>query len=462
MSFMEWELSSWTLKTQNHSFNLYTLYGKMRFKGAKAMPSKIIKDLQAFAVAIDTVLQHDNNPMEHPDPNLEAIAKSLDTYGQRRPIVVNRTNNKIEAGNGTCRAAKQILGWDEIAAIFVDDDPDTEIGFAIADNRTAQLSKWNWEVLGDIFKNIDNPDNIPGVNRAFISDVLDRMRHAKRMAGEGIPENGNADAWQDKWQVELGQLWIIPSLTMPGKSHRLLCGNSTDPLAVEFLMNGEKGSLFATDPPYGKNAAVSSLTADIEHTESIDSDDLDGPELQAFLEQTFQTWLPYIGPKSGWYIWHGSITAQWFLTALANCGILVSRQIIWRKDNFIIGRGHYHWGHEPCFYGWIKGQMPEFYGERNQSTVWEISRHGTKRAEVGHPMAWPLDVWITPMRNHTLDGDICLEPFSGSGSQLEAGEITGRRVYAMELSPRYVSVALERLSKLGCVPELAGEKLNGQ
>lgn len=420
------------------------------------MSSKIIKDLLPLAVPIDSIDEHDNNPMDHPDPNLQAIAKSLDTYGQRRPIVVNKTTNKIEAGNGTRRAAKEILGWTEIAAVYVEDDADAEIGFVIADNRTAQLSKWNWVILGDIFKTIDNPDAIPGVNRAFISDVLDRMRHAKRMR-DGVEPSGIAEGWHEKWQAQLGQLWQIPSLTMPGQFHRLLCADSTDPLAVEFLMNGELGSLFATDPPYGGSAAVSSLTAEIEHAESIENDDLNGPALRDFLEQTFQAWIPYLAPKTAWYVWHGAITGRWFLEAFDNCGILISRQIVWRKDNLIIGRGHYHWIHEPCWFGWIKGQMPEFYGDRNQSTVWDISRHGATRQETGHPTAKPLDVWIIPMRNHTLEADICLEPFSGSGSQLEAGEVIGRRVYAMELQPKYISVALERMANLGCTPELAGE-----
>lgn len=423
------------------------------------MPSKIIKDLQPFAVPIDTIFQHDQNPMGHPDQNLQAIARSLDSYGQRRPVVVNKTNNKILAGNGTCRAAKELLGWDEIAAVYVEDDPESEMGFVIADNRTAQLSKWNYEILADIFNSVDNPSDIPGVNRAFVTDVLDRVRHAKRLAGGKGPDEDKGEVMHEKWLAQLGQLWEIPSLTMPGKTHRLLCGDSTDPLAVEFLMNGETGSLFATDPPYGDNAGIESFTANIEHAESITNDDLSGVELRTFLETTFKVWMPYLAPKTAWFIWHASLNGRWFQEALENVGILISRQIIWRKENIVMGRGHYHWQHEPCFYGWIKGQMPELHkgGEDENSTVWDINRKGSTRNETGHPTAKPLQVWLIPMRNHTLDGDICLEPFSGSGSQLEAGEVIGRRVYAMELNPKYVSVALERMANLGCVPELAGE-----
>jgi ParB-like nuclease domain. len=61
----------------------------------------------------------------HPDLNLKAIKKSLEIYGQRKPIVVNKNRGFIEAGNGLFAAAKA-LGWKEIAVVFVNDDKDTE------------------------------------------------------------------------------------------------------------------------------------------------------------------------------------------------------------------------------------------------------------------------------------------------------------------------------------------------
>ncbi len=61
-----------------------------------------------------------------------------------------------------------------------------------------------------------------------------------------------------------------------------------------------------------------------------------------------------------------------------------------------------------------------------------------------HPTPKPLDCFAIPMRQHTKVGDVCYEPFSGSGSQIIAGEREGRRVYAIEISPAYVAVTLER------------------
>lgn len=86
------------------------------------------------------------------------------------------------------------------------------------------------------------------------------------------------------------------------------------------------------------------------------------------------------------------------------------------------------------------GNRPPFYGARNQTTMWAVGRETSK----DHPTAKPVDLWKPPIDNHTKPGEIMYEPFSGSGSQIIAAEQTGRRCYAMELSPQYVDVAVRR------------------
>ena len=76
-------------------------------------------------------------------------------------------------------------------------------------------------------------------------------------------------------------------------------------------------------------------------------------------------------------------------------------------------------------------------------SVWDIkSLYGEERPD--HPTPKPLDCFAIPMRQHVRPGGLCYEPFSGSGSQIMAGEVTGRRVYAMEISPAYIDVAVLR------------------
>lgn len=264
---------------------------------------------------------------------------------------------------------------------------------------------------------------------------------------------------QEKWGTATGQLWVIPSKTVPGKAHRLLCGDSTKAEDVTKVMAGEKAGLMATDPPYGVDyvqvkagiprPGYSCLDRDYK---DIEADDFKDEKLQAFLESAFRSWLPHLD-HAGWYLWHAHLTQGFFsaAAAAAAANVVLHRQIIWVKSGFNLTRsGMYHWAHEPCFFGWVKGEQPPWYGEKNQRSVWEIARHEGKGL---HPTQKPTELWKAPMENHTKPGDICAEPFSGSGSQFIAGEQLGRLVYGIEIEPKYVAVALERLATLGLEPQ---------
>ena len=106
----------------------------------------IAEQLQALAIRVSDLTPDPANARRHPTRNLEAIKASLRIYGQRKPLVVRREGLVVEAGNGTLEAAKA-LGWTHVAAVLVDDDPVTATGYAIADNRTAELAVWDEEAL---------------------------------------------------------------------------------------------------------------------------------------------------------------------------------------------------------------------------------------------------------------------------------------------------------------------------
>jgi len=279
------------------------------------------------------------------------------------------------------------------------------------------------------------------------------------LKGEEVEDPGArvdiAGELQEKWQIARGQIWEIPSRAMLGQCHRVMCGDSTNAEEVARLMEeGKRASLFATDPPYGANAGNIGFTAQRDDIEAITKDDLEGVEMQAFLEKVFAVWIPYLKDDCAWYLWHPMLTQGYFAAAAAAAAdLIIHRQIIWKKEQFIFGRGDYHWRHELCFYGWRKGYRPPFYGERNQDTVWEVP-WGIKRSEIGHPTAKPPELFARPMRNHLRRGDVCVEPFCGSGSQIVAAEGRQALCFAAETVPKYVAVTLERLSGMGLEPRL--------
>ena len=123
--------------------------------------SYIAEPLRPLAVAIDAVAQDPRNARRHDEANLKAIKKSLKRFGLRVPIVVNGSNGLILAGNARWQVAKD-LGWSMIAVVYVTDDANTATGFALADNRTAELAAWDDTLLAELLadlKQSDSPDD---------------------------------------------------------------------------------------------------------------------------------------------------------------------------------------------------------------------------------------------------------------------------------------------------------------
>jgi DNA modification methylase len=126
---------------------------------------------------------------------------------------------------------------------------------------------------------------------------------------------------------------------------------------------------------------------------------------------------------------------------MMDAGYLVHQPVIWVKPSFVIGRLHYHPRSEWALHGWLQGNGKcPFYGERNQSDVWEVDRENDKV----HPTQKPVELFAKPIRNHTREGEICYEPFAGSGTQYISGTQLSRIVYGLELEPRYVDVTIQR------------------
>ncbi len=217
------------------------------------MIHNIVTDLLPLATPVaDLHLDPANARTGHA---VERIAASLAQYGQRKPIVVNRSeSNKVEAGNGLFQAA-QHLGWTHVAAVFVEDDPTTAVAFGIADNRLAELSSWDYETLQALIESID-PDL--DLETGFADGELEELLRAAGVdsPGEPVGEPGDAEPRFDRaeelaaeWGVVSGQLWKLPS-RVEGQYHLLACGDCTDAAVVQRLMQGQRATLFATDPPY--------------------------------------------------------------------------------------------------------------------------------------------------------------------------------------------------------------------
>lgn len=402
----------------------------------------------AVWVNIDKLKAWENNPRKN-DHAVDRVAASIDAFGFGAPVLARKANNEVIAGHTRIKAALK-LGMTRVPVRFLDLSARDAHVLAVADNKLSELADWDTPVLEAVLADLKAHDaelSLTGFDDAELAELLS----SDAPGVDDVAPIDEADELRKKWHTERGQLWTIGP-------HRLLCGDCTIDADVARLMNGEKAVLMNTDPPYGVDYAVikagmPGFTA-CRTMGDIENDGLtDGAALQAFLESAIRAGIPHMTQTAAFYFWHPMLTQGSFFAAAAAADILIHRQIIWVKPGFVLTRsGMYHWKHELCFYGWVRGHQPPWYGDKSQTSVWEIGRD----EDAGmHPTQKPIELFTRPMDNHAKKGEVVYEPFSGSGSQLVAAEHAGRRCYAMDIDARYVAVALERLANLGCTPKLA-------
>lgn len=153
-----------------------------------------------------------------------------------------------------------------------------------------------------------------------------------------------------------------------------------------------------------------------------------------------------LSPSDVLYAWHGGLHSGVVAAGIEAAGFEIRAQIVWVKPSLVMGRGAYHWQHEPCYYAVRRGSSAEWLGDRRQSTVWDIANVHSRNASpedarTDHGTQKPVEAMARPLRNH--EGDV-YDPFLGSGTTLIAAETTGRTAYGIELDPAYAQVAIER------------------
>jgi len=396
----------------------------------------ITPNLRPLAVPVASLKALPGNPRVG---DVDAVAASLARFGQRKPIVVRASDRTITAGNHTWLAAQQ-LGWDEIAAVLVDDDDTTAQAFALADNRTAELGGYDDGLLLELIRAVGEADASAladtGWSDEAIAELIDRI-------DPGLPDSPPSDDAPEPPEIpfsEPGQVWLLGS-------HRVVCGDASDPRSYELLFGSSQADCVWTDPPYGVAVAKVESVQEAKRLRkrtdglTIQNDDLSPEHLQEFLRVTLGATYAACKPGGAWYVAapSGDLYYQ-FATVLRELGVW-RHSLVWVKDQFTLGRSDYHYRHESIFYGWKEGAGHEWFGGRNKDTVLEVAR--PKRSPE-HPSMKPIELVTICLENSAPKGGTVLDPFGGSGSTLMACEYTGRKARLLELDPRYVDVICRR------------------
>jgi DNA modification methylase/ParB-like chromosome segregation protein Spo0J len=444
-------------------------------------PKAKLLDQAYEIVSIDAVRPHPRNVNQG---SIQAITESMRANGFYGALRVQRSTGHIVAGNHSWMAAKEI-GLKQVPVIYLDIDNDAALRVMLADNSTARESFNREQELAQLLCEIEKtPQSLygTGFDGKSLDDLLAKLEQDRETllenaqqsdqqeepaASDAVVEDepppiDRAEELLEKWKVKPGQIWQI------GK-HRLMCGDSTDADAVARLMQGEKAGLMNTDPPYGvsynnaerPNPGVAKPRV---AKPRVANDDLSGETLKVFLTSVFIVAKERaLDTNAAWYIWFANIVQHWvFAAAAAAAQLKLHRELIWVKPGLLLGRGQYHWRHEPCFFGWVEGKQPPDYGtgngERNQTTVWEVgSISQADRKDFNHPTPKPVQLFTVPIVKHLKRGEIAYEPFAGSGPQFVAAQQSGMRCYGIEIQPKYCAVILERMEKLGLTPGLASD-----
>ncbi len=398
---------------------------------------------------LSTIKPDPNNARVHAPEQIDQIKASILRFGFTSPLIVD---DVIRAGNGRYAAAQAI--YDAGGTIHLAPGPDrggaaipagtvpvldvtgwTEeerTAYALADNRIAENATWDEARLKEQLAGLVAMDfDIPVIG--FDEQAVLELLAAPPPAGDPdvVPEEPAEPV------SALGDVWILGE-------HRIVCGSSTDPDTVKAVLAGEKPHLMVTDPPYGVEYDASFRNGILRENGTVVGARAVGKVLNDDRADWREAWALFRGDVA--YVWHAGVHAETVSASLRAVGMEIRSQIIWAKQHLAIGRGDYHWQHEPCWYAVRKGRPGHYDGGRKQTTLWQIDK--PQRSETGHSTQKPVACMRRPIENNSKRGDAIYEPFSGSGTTIIAAELSGRRCYAIELHPPYVDVAVLRWQRL--------------
>jgi ParB-like chromosome segregation protein Spo0J len=408
-----------------------------------------LPSLTVEQVPIDLLRPDPANPRRIGEEELDSLERSIREFGFVQPVLARREDGTVIGGHQRLLAARR-LGLTTVPVIWLDLSVEQSRLLNLALNKIS--GSWDDALLARLLADLGaTPDldlTLSGFDEDEIKDLLRSLEvREKRERVESFDlDEALAEATRNP-RSKLGDLWVLGD-------HRLLCGDSTDAVAVARLLDGAEPRLLATDPPYGV---------------SLDGSWRDGvynalgPAQKTYMRgkgarnttisgDTRVDWseaFALVPSLAVGYIWHAGVHAAEVAQGLDRIGFEIVAQVIWDKGLFAMGRSWYHWSHEPCWVVRKKGAKVRFLGTRDQATIWhapspKMIMGGSAEPRLDHPTQKPLVLFETPIRNHLKGGEALYEPFCGSGTALIAAERTGTRCYAMEIDPIYVEVALAR------------------
>jgi len=411
---------------------------------------------------LSEVTPYEGNPRQN-DAAVDAVVASIREFGFRQPIVVD-AEGVIVCGHTRYKAAVK-MGLEKVPVHVAKDlTPEQIRAYRIADNKTADLATWDYDLLPIELADLQAANfdlDLIGFSQDELAELLDPG------VKEGLTDPDEVPEPPDEAVTQPGDLWVLGD-------HRLLCGDSGNPEHVDRLIDGAKIHLVNTDPPYNvkveprsNNAIAAGLSSfqgtkhhqrfDVErHPEKskptqkkmrakdrpLENDFVSEEAFDQLLAAWFGNIARVLHPGRAFYIWGGYANCANYPPVLKATGLYFSQAIIWVKEHAVLTRKDFMGNHEWCFYGWREGAAHQFLGPNNAVDVWSIKKVNPQ--SMIHLTEKPVELAVRAIQYSSRTGENVLDLFGGSGSTLIACEQTDRKAFLMELDPLYCDVIVQR------------------
>ena len=420
----------------------YPVTALWRLSGKFVSITQIPRYMEVIYRSTETLKKLEDNPRTITPEDMERLKESISNnpdYLEAHPIVLSDRTGELVIidGNQRYEACVQ-LGMSEVP---------TSLLHGLTEEREREIiiranvlnGKWDEMILKDKWDIEELKDWGVDLPADWDTSEADEQKEAEE---DNFSEE---DAEQAEPRVKLGEIWQLGE-------HRLMCGDSTDANSVALLMDGEKADMVFTDPPYGvsigdKNKALNRVQKAGRCTENIANDNISVDDLYPILVKAMTNCRENCKDCACYYVTSpqgGELSLMMIM--MKDAGLPVRHMLIWEKNSatFSLGRLDYDYQHEPIFYTWTKSHKNYRNGEF-RTTIWKYDK--PRKCDL-HPTMKPVELVENCMMDASVEGDIVLDMFGGSGTTMIAAEQLGRKARLMELDPHYCDVIIARWEKL--------------
>lgn len=382
---------------------------------------------------IDDLQIDPDHPRAMDEPMQAALDGSVGEFGLVRAAVITPTGLVID-GVSLIQACRR-QGITEVPVFVVELDAAHQQLLQLALNQIG--GDWDEQRLAAILADLSDDSEIDLLISGFRDDEVEELiagigAEEKRDRPEAFEIDAATEAaFEQGAHTDPGDVYVLGE-------HRLICGDANDEAVVAVLLEGEPADLTLSDLPYRVNYGHHGGAGN-GGTRTIINDNLDDADWLKFLAASAATIVSHTAGAI--YCFMSSKEWPAFDAAMRAAGGHWSDTLIWRKDQFVLGRADYQRTYEPCWYGWPEDQTHYWCGDRNQSDVWDFAR--SRRSEF-HPTQKPIELLERAIENSSRPGARIFDPFAGGGPALIAAERTGRRCVAIEIDPIFCDVIVAR------------------